>query len=35
MEIRPIKTEKDYNSALSRIDKFWKGQSKTNVAYTE
>ena len=23
MEIRPIKTEKDYNSALSRIDKFW------------
>lgn len=29
MEIRPIKTEKDYNSALSRIDKLWGARKDT------
>jgi HTH-type transcriptional regulator/antitoxin HigA len=29
MEIRPIKTEKDYNTALSRIDKLWGAKKDT------
>lgn len=29
MNIRPIKTEKDYNSALSRIEKLWGAQKDT------
>ena len=29
MEIRPIKTEKDYNSAISRIEELWGAKKDT------
>ncbi len=29
MEIRPIKTEQDYNSAISRIEKLWGAKKDT------
>ena len=29
MEIRPIKTEQDYNSAISRIEKLWGAEKDT------